>query len=173
MTTSLYTLTTNYITYLGNIETILQKADAWKDEKKVTDEALCNTRLAIDMFPLARQVQFFSDFAKRSGALIAGVEAPVYEDNEKTIAELIARVQKTKAFLESLPKDTVADGLDTKMVPFVWVPGKGFTAKYYLETYATGNFYFHLVTAYAILRHHGLTIGKMDFLGAIDLKDLA
>jgi hypothetical protein len=169
----MYTITTNYIKYLTNVEAILVKANAWKEEKKISDETLCNARLILDQFPLATQIQVMTDAAKKSAAVIAGVEAPVYEDNEKTMAELIARVQKTRVFLESLPKDVVAPALDTTVIPFKWAPGKGYTAKYYVEFYAMSNFYFHMVTAYSILRHYGLSIGKMDFMGNLELTDLA
>lgn len=173
MTPSYYTITTNYIKYLANMEAILTKASSWMTEKKISDETLCGARLILDQFPLSAQIQVMTDYAKKSGAVIAGAEAPVYEDNEKTIAELISRVQKTRAYLESLPKDTVAENLDITIIPFKWAPGKGYTAKYYVEFYAASNFFFHMVTAYSILRHHGLAIGKMDFLGELDLKDLA
>lgn len=155
------------------MESILTKASAWMAEKKISDETLCGARLILDQFPLSAQIQVMTDYAKKTGAVIAGVEAPVYEDNEKTMAELIARVQKTRVYLESLPKDVVAENLDTTIIPFKWAPGKGYTAKYYVEYYAASNFYFHMVTAYSILRHHGLAIGKTDFLGSLELQDLA
>ena len=162
-----------YIKSLTNLKEILTKAKAWQETNGYKEEAVTGAHLAVDQFPFIRQVQMAADFAKKSGAIIAGVAIPSYEDNEKTIAELQARIDKTVTFLESLPKGQVASDLDTKMIPFPWVPGKGFVARYYVEEYALPQFYFHYTIAYSILRNFGLNLGKQDFLGSVDLRDLA
>lgn len=166
------TTITLYIRHLTNLQSILVKAKAWQEENGYKEEAIMAAHLALDQFPLVRQVQMAADFAKKSGAIIRGVEVPSYEDNEKTLAELQARVEKTITFLSSLPKGVVATDLDTKMVPFPWVEGKGFMVRYYIEEYALPQFYFHYTIAYSILRNFGLNLGKKDFLGDVDLRDL-
>ena len=167
------TTITLYIRNLTNLKVILVKAKAWQETQGYKDEAIMGAHLAVDQFPLVRQVQMAADLAKKSGAIIAGVEVPSYEDNETTLAELQARVDKTIEFLSSLPKDVVAPDLDTKMIPYPWVKGKGFIARYYVEEYALPQFYFHYTITYSILRNFGLSIGKQDFLGTVDLRDLA
>ena len=163
---------TSYIKSLINLKGILVKAKVWQEANSFTEEALLATHLAVDQFPLVRQVQMTADYAKRGGAVLCGIEAPKYEDNEKTVEELQARIDKTIAFLSTLTPDMVKDDLETRMVPFIYVPGKGFTAKYFVEVYALTNFYFHYTTAYSILRNLGLPIGKQDYM-SLDLKDLA
>ncbi len=164
---------TSFIRNLTNMRAVLDKAYAWQTSMNITDEAIMNARLALDQFPLAKQVQLMSDFSKKAGALLCNVETPSFEDNEKSIAELQARLDKTIAFLSTLSAETMATDLDTKMVPFKWVSGKGFIARYYIESYSIPQFYFHYTTAYSILRHHGLPIGKQEFMGALDLRDMA
>lgn len=169
----LFNLTiTSYIKNLTNLKGVLTKAKAWQESSSFTEEALLNAHLAIDQFPFVRQVQMTADHAKRGGAVLCGIEAPKYEDNEKTIEELQARIDKTITFLSTLTPDMVKDDLETRMVPFTYVPGKGFTAKYFVEVYALTNFYFHYTTAYSILRNFGLSIGKQDYM-SLELQDLA
>lgn len=170
--TTLYTLTTQrYIKHLSNMEAILAKAAIKKETLKITDDALCNARLTLDQFPLAKQIQLMSDYSKKSGAILAGSENPVYADDEKTLDELVERLRKTRTFLESLPKEEVSNLKDVQ-VPLVWMPGKGLTGEYYVETFGHENFYFHYATAYSILRHYGLDIGKADFMGGLDFIDV-
>lgn len=170
----MYTLTIgSYIRHLTSLRAILVKAKTWQESNGYKEENVLSLHLAVEQFPLVKQIQMTTDFAKKSGALLTGVEIPAYEDNEKTIAELEARIDKTVAFLSSLPKDVIAPNLDTKMIALPWIPGKGLTAKYYIEEYALPQFYFHYTTAYAILRNFGLTLGKGDYLGSVDLRDIA
>jgi hypothetical protein len=161
-----------YIRNLTHLKGILEKAKAWQVTSDFKDEALCNAHLAINQFSFARQVQMTADYAKRGGAILCGIEAPNFEDNEKTIDELQIRIDKTIDFLKTLTPDMVKDDLETRLVPFTWVPGKGFTAKFFVEQYALPNFYFHYVTAYSILRNFGLAVGKGDYM-SIELVDLA
>lgn len=161
------------ITHLTNLKNILAKAKSWQESNGYKEEAVLAAHLAVDQFPLVKQVQLASDYAKRLGATLCGVEAPKYEDNEKTFAELEARIDKTIEFLSTLKEDMVKNDLETRLVPLPWMPGKGLTAKYYVEIYGVSNFYFHYTTAYAILRNFGLPIGKGDYMGNLSFKDLA
>ena len=163
---------TAYVRNLKNLKAILEKAKVWQVEHKISDETIMNARLALDQFPLASQVRTACNFARNSGAVILGVEHPVYEDNEKTLTDLQDRIDKVIAYLEAVTPETVQVDLETRMVPIVLVPGKGLTTKYFLEVYAHENFYFHYITAYAILRHYGLSIGKGDYMTNIEFKDL-
>lgn len=171
----MYSMTiTAYTKHLTSLRAILEKAKAYQAEHKISDETMLNARLALDQFPLAGQVRSTCNFARNSAAVIRGVEQPIYEDDEKTLADLQARIDKVLAYLGEVTPESVKDDLETRLVPLAWMPGKGLTARYFLEEYALSNFYFHYVTAYSILRHHGLAIGKADYMGGgVDLKDLA
>lgn len=170
----MYTLTiTTYSKNLGNLKAILEKAKVWQASQKISDETIMNARLALDQFSLAGQVRSVTNFAKNSAGALCGVEAPVFEDNEKSLTDLQNRIDKVVAFLATLTKDMVKDDLETRMVPLSWMPGKGLTAKFFIEEYALMNFYFHYTTAYSILRHFGLQIGKGDFMSGVEIKDLA
>ncbi len=164
----------SYSKHLTSLRAILEKAKAYQAEHKISDETMLNARLSLDQFPLAGQVRSACNYARNSSAVIRGVDQPVYEDNEKTIDDLQARIDKVLAYLGEVTLESVQDDLETRLVPLAWMPGKGLTAKYFLEEYAQANFYFHYVTAYSILRHYGLSIGKADYMGgSIELRDLA
>ncbi|KYF63600.1 DUF1993 domain-containing protein [Sorangium cellulosum] len=149
----------------GNLSAILTKAAAYAEAKKIEPRVLLDARLAPDMLPLTRQVQIASDTAKGCGARLAGVDVPKYEDNEASFDELQARIAKTVAFLNGLRPEQI-DGSEDRDVS---IPTRGqplqFKALPYLLNFALPNFYFHVMTTYAILRHNGLDIGKMDYLG--------
>lgn len=168
-----YSTISIYIKYLTNLRAILEKAKAYQAEHKISDETMVNARLTLDQFSLAGQVRSACNYARNSGAVIRGLEQPSYDDNEKTLADLQARIDKVLAYLAEITPEMVKDNLETSLVPLTWMPGKGLTAKYFLEIYAPSNFYFHYVTAYSILRHYGLAIGKADYTGGIELQDLA
>ena len=169
----MFTLTVaSYIRHLTNLNAILVKAESWQKANNLKDEAVCNAHLAIDQLPLKKQVQLACDYAKKSGALLCGVEAPVHEDKESTLMELQTRIDSTVTFLTSLYACELATSLDKKLVPLPWFPGKAITAQYYVEDYALPQFYFHYTTVYSILRNFGLPLGKSDFLGSIDVKNL-
>ena len=148
-----YFTITAYIRNLTNLRAILEKAKAYQVEHKISDETMLTARLSLDQFALAGQVRSACNFARNSGAIIRGIESPSYEDNEKTIEDLQARIDKVLAYLAEVTPEMVKDDLETRLVPLAWMPGKGLTAKYFLEVYAVSNFYFHYTTAYAILRH--------------------
>jgi hypothetical protein len=150
---------------LGNLSAILQKAEAYAAERKIEPSVLLNARLAPDMLPLISQVQIASDSVKGCAARLAGIDIPSYPDSENSFAELQARIAKTQAFLGSVAAAQL-EGSEGKPITLNF-PGMElqFTGQEYLLHFVLPNFYFHLTTAYAILRHNGLDIGKMDFLG--------
>ncbi len=164
---------TAYIRNLTNLRTILEKAKVYQAEHKISHETMVGARIALDQFSFAGQVRSATTAAKNGGGVLCGVDYPVFEDNEKTLDELIIRVDATVTFLKTLTPEMVKTDLETRMIPMTWLPGKGLTAKYYVEVYSLSNFYFHYVTAYSILRHYGLEIGKGDYMGNVELKDLA
>ena len=154
-----------YIHMLSNLLAILNKAAAYVEAKKIDPAVLIGSRLYPDMLALAQQVQIAGDNAKGSAARLAGVEAPRYEDNEKTFPELCERLQKTIDFLKTLTPEQI-DGSENHTITLKRNSGDTtFQGLPYLLHYALPNFYFHVTTAYDILRHNGLEIGKRDFLG--------
>jgi hypothetical protein len=149
---------------LASLSAVLAKAEAHAQDKKI-EPALLQARLFPDMFPLVRQVQVAADFAKGACARLAGVEVPRYDDNEATLAELQQRIAKTLAFIDSLPHDAIAASADRDITTSSGPNMRHFKGQAYLLHYALPNFYFHTTTAYAILRHNGVEIGKRDFIG--------
>jgi hypothetical protein len=150
---------------------LLDKAEAFATAKKIDPGVLLNWRLASDMFSLTRQVQIATDQAKKGSARLAGVEAPRYEDDETTLDQLRARLAKTIAYLKTLDLKAI-DAAADREISFPLGQGKEGHMKGadYLDHFVLPNFYFHLATAYAILRHCGVEIGKRDFLGPIPLQ---
>ena len=151
--------------FLGALTGVLKKAEAYCEAKKVEPSVLLSDRLYPDMFTLTRQVQLVTDFAKGAGARLSGNAVPKYEDEEKTMAELHARIAKTVSFLGSLKKDAFA-GAETRDVTLK-MRGEDVTLKGgdYWSNIVLPNFYFHFATAYNILRHRGVELGKSDFMG--------
>jgi len=168
MTISMYSASVpTFIRTLTNLAGILEKAQAHAETKKIKPEVLLNARLFPDMFALTRQVQIASDFAKGTVARLAGIEPPAYADTESSFAELIARVQKTVDFLKTIKAEQV-DGSENRDIVLKMHTGElKFKGEAYLTQFSLPNFYFHATTAYAILRHNGIEIGKMDFMGEI------
>jgi len=150
---------------LGNLKKILGKAEKYAAAKKIDPGVLLNARLAPDMYPLTRQVQIASDTAKGAVARLAGVDIPVYEDTEQTLAELQARIAKTIAFIQTI-KPAQLDGTeDRDIVLKRGEKSTSYKGMQFLLGHALPNFYFHVTTAYNILRHNGVDIGKRDYLG--------
>lgn len=156
---------------LTGLSAVLAKAEAHAAAKKFDSAVLLGTRLAPDMFALTRQVQIATDQAKNGSARLAGVEPPRFEDNETTIAQLQDRIAKTLAFLKTLDRKAI-DAAAEREITFPLGPVKKGQMKGddYLNHFMLPNFYFHITAAYAILRHCGVDVGKMDFLGAIPIK---
>ena len=150
---------------LKALAAILKKAEAYCETRKIDPNALLTARLYPDMLPLNRQVHIATDQAKGCGARLTGIAVPSYPDDEKTFAELQARIAKTLDFIGGLKREQFADAA-TRTVT-IKIGGKDTELKgaAYLSSAVLPNFYFHLTTAYNILRHNGLEIGKGDFLG--------
>ncbi|KTC07577.1 hypothetical protein AO387_14745 [Pseudomonas syringae ICMP 11168] len=151
---------------LNALSDVLTKAEAYATEKKIQPPALLQARLYPDMLPFTRQVQIAVDFAKGASARLAGVEIPQYDDTETTFAELQTLLAKTLAFIGSITPDQV-DGKEG--IEIVLRPGtekeKRLNGQAYLLSYALPQFFFHVTTAYGLLRHNGVEIGKRDFMG--------
>jgi hypothetical protein len=167
MTPALYTASIPlFQQMLGGLKGVLQKADAHATEHKIDPNALLQARLFPDMFALSRQVQVACDFAKGVAARLAGVEVPKMEDNEQTFAELQARIDTVLAFLASLDATQFADAATREIVTQAGTPKeKRFTGQSYLFNYGLPHFFFHTTTAYALLRHNGVAVGKKDYVG--------
>jgi hypothetical protein len=145
---------------------VMEKGVANAKTRSFDTSVLANARLAPDMLPFTRQIQLTSDFAKNSMARLAGVEPPRYEDNETTMDELVARVKKTIDYIDTVPASAL-EGSETRDIK---IPLRDRTVEFkglaFLQYWAIPNFFFHHVTAYNLLRHNGVDIGKRDFLGA-------
>jgi uncharacterized protein len=152
---------------LNSLTAILEKTEAHCEARKIDPSVMLNSRLFPDMFPMVRQVQIATDHAKGMAARLAGVEVPSYADTEATIAELKTRIAKTIAFVSGFKPEQI-DGSEDRAIDLKAGPRElHFTGQQYLVHFALPNFHFHATTAYAILRHNGVEIGKRDFLGAI------
>ena len=150
---------------LLQLQHVMEKAVANAEARKFETGVLVGARLAPDMLPFTRQVQLTSDFAKNSMARLAGIDPPKFEDTETTMDELFARVKKTIEFIDSVPASSL-EGSETRDIK---IPLRDRTVEFkglaFLQHWAIPNFFFHHVTAYDLLRHNGVDIGKRDFLG--------
>jgi hypothetical protein len=154
-----------FVRMLGNLSAILDKAAVHAEAKKIDPAVFVNARLAPDMFPLSRQVQIATDMVKGCAARLAGIEVPRYEDNETTFAELQARIDKTKAFIQSVNASQI-DGSEKRPITLKFGSRElSFLGQPYLLDFVLPNFHFHLSMTYAILRHNGVEIGKKDYVG--------
>jgi uncharacterized protein len=153
---------------LGQLRHVLGKGDAHAQAQGWDPGVLLAMRLAPDMLPLTRQVQIATDISKSSGARLTGGEAPKFDDTETSFAELDARIGRAIAYLESLP-DAAFDGAEVReiLVPTRARGDLRFTGRSYIDQYVLPNVYFHCTTAYALLRHAGVPVGKVDYLGQI------
>jgi uncharacterized protein len=157
--------TPRFANILRNLSALIDKAEAHCAAKKIEPTVLTSDRLYPDMFPFTRQVQIACDTAKGAVARLAGVEIPKHEDTEQTFAELKARIAKTLDFIESVSAAKI-DGSDDKEIVLQMRSGeRRFKGMQYLLGHAYPNFYFHVTTAYNILRHNGVEVGKQDFIG--------
>jgi hypothetical protein len=151
---------------LNSLSAIIDKAEAHAAAKKIEPAALLQARLFPDMFPFMRQVQVAADFAKGAAARLAGVDMPKFEDTEQTFAELKQRIAKTLAFIDSVPQDGIEASAQRDITTGSGEKAKQWKGQVYLVHYALPHFYFHATTAYNILRHNGVEIGKKDFVGS-------
>lgn len=166
MTISMYQASVPvFIRTLNNLVGILEKGAKYAETKKIEPSVLVNSRLYPDMFPLFKQVQIASDIAKRGAAELAGVEAPKFEDNETTFPELIDRIQKTISYLDTFKSEQI-DGSEERTITLQMRDNTlSFQGMPFLLYFVLPNVYFHVTTAYDILRHCGVEVGKQDFLG--------
>jgi uncharacterized protein len=166
MKISMYQITVPvFVRFLKNLSAILKKGEAFAKARKIDPEVLLNSRLAPDMFPLSRQIQIACDLAKRCVERLAGLDVVSVEDNEKTFAEFHDRINNTIAFLETI-KPKQLDDTEGKMITLKLRDAshkfKGINMALY---FSLPNVYFHVTTAYNILRHNGVGLGKKDFIG--------
>ena len=153
---------------LLNLKAMLQKAKAHALEHKVEESVFVNARLYPDMLPLSSQVQIATDIARSTTARLAGVEPPSYEDNEKTLDDLTARIQRTVDYMAGLDVGAFENAATREITRPVRGQPHTFTGTNYFLQFAVPNVYFHAATAYGILRHNGVPLGKADFLGKLD-----
>jgi hypothetical protein len=166
MTISMYSASVPvFRRHLANLAAVLAKAEAWCAERSIDEQALLQSRLFPDMFTLSKQVQVASDFARGGATRLAGQEPPKEAGGEQSFADLIARVERSIACLDALPASAL-DGAQERRITYqlgrfpIDMPGHA-----YLLDFALPNFFFHWTTAYDLLRHNGLAIGKGDFIG--------
>jgi uncharacterized protein len=168
MTISMYqALVPPYVQMLSSLSAVLEKGAAFAAARKIEPAVLLQSRLSPDMFPLLRQVQVATDQAKGAAARLAGVEVPSWPDAEQSFEELQARVKRAIDFLKGFSPGQI-DGSEERAISFkAGSREMSFKGQGYLLGWAYPNFYFHVTTAYAILRHNGVELGKRDFLGAV------
>lgn len=168
---------------LDTADTILKKVELHVTEGKATEAEVMDWKLIDDMLPFVRQIQILTDNVKGALCRITNTENPKFEDNEKTIAELFTRIEKTRTFTKTIDVNKIgkinshineinnangADAVDAMTIKLPWMPeGMSWTGKQYTEGFILQNCYFHLITAYGIVRSKGVQIGKMDFIGNI------
>lgn len=152
---------------LGNLSAILAKAELYARNKKFDEKNLLESRLFPDMFPLVKQVQVATDQAKGGCARLAGIEPPKYEDNETTIAQLQERITRTIAFIDDIEPALIDAAASRKIAYTMRDFNFEFSAQQYLTNWILPNFYFHVTTAYNLLRMSGIEIGKGDYLGSL------
>lgn len=159
-----------FIKILRNLSSILDKGTQYASSKNFEADVLLNSRLAPDQFPFSRQIQIACDTAKLCTSRLTGKEAPAQSDTEKTFPELKARIESTLSYLEKFSANDFKGAAERKITQQRW-EGKYLLGEEYALQHALPNFYFHITTAYSILRHNGVDIGKKDYLGALPFKN--
>lgn len=168
----IYTFTVPvFVKSLGGLKGVLSKAEAFAKEMGMNEEDFLSDKLAPDMFPLVKQVQVACDNAKGATARLAGVEVPKFDDTEKTFAELQARIDKTLEFVQSVPESAFKNAAGRR-VTLPYFKDKYITGFDYAREYAIPNFFFHLVTAYGLVRKNGVPIGKADYANRPSFRDV-
>ncbi len=168
---SIHATITQYARMLTNLDRWLQTAVEHAKAKGFEPDVLATARLAPDQFSLVQQVQAACDAAKYAAAYLSGQTAPSHPDTEKTIEELRARVRTCLDYLASFAEKDFAGAGERRVAP-AWMQGNSVTAPGYLTRISEPNFYFHVTTAYALLRHNGVVLGKADFIGVKDWSEL-
>ena len=150
---------------LDNLLQILKAGEQYAEQKKVAPEVILNSRLYVDMYPLTKQVQLVSDMSKGAGARLAGLDIPQYADDESSFAELYIRIEKTMAFLQTITPEQLVGAAQKQVTLTIRKVDLQFSGQDYLQKWVMPNVYFHVTTAYNILRHLGVPLGKTDYLG--------
>ncbi len=161
---------TQFAKMLENLDRWLEAGVSFADRKKFEADVLARSRLAPDQYELVRQVQSACDAAKYAAAYLSGQQAPSHPDTEQTIGELRARIQTCVKYLRSVGASAYAGATERRVAP-PWLQGKWMRGDAYLTEVAVPNFYFHVTTAYDILRHNGVELGKRDFIGSMPIND--
>lgn len=156
------------VKFLNNLSGWLDKAEKHAQQRKFDPEVLLQARLAPDQFALVRQIQSACDAAKFTAAKLTGKAPPTHPDTEKTFDELRERIRTVVAYLQTFRREDFA-GAETRAITYTWMQGKHVLGRDYVEHFALANFFFHVTTAYAILRHNGVELGKTDFIGGMPL----
>lgn len=156
---------------VGQVRVWLDKAEAYAAAKKFDPQVLMTARLAPDQWHFTRQVQALTLTPLRLSAVLRGAQPPVLADLEPTVAAVRVRVDETLAQLSALRAEEF-EGAERRVIPLPFMPGKGMNAPAFVVQFSLPNFYFHAATAYAILRHNGVEVGKIDFLGQLEIRDL-
>ena len=159
-----------FVKTLQNVERWIDKAVAHAKAKKIKPNELLNARLVLDQYPLVKQIQSLCDTAKLASSRLSTKEAPKHPDTEATVDELLARLRSVREYLGTY-KPSDFEGAEARHIALPFMPGKVLTGSDYVNEFVLPNFYFHVTTAYAILRHHGVELGKMDFIGSLPFKD--
>jgi hypothetical protein len=169
---NMYELTVpQFINILTQVGRWLDKAQAYAEQKNFSPDVLLNARLAPDQFPFTRQVQILSDTTKNGSARLAGVEPPKFEDNETTLDEVRARITKTIEYLNTFKPEQFQGAAERTITIPLRGTSKKMVGSEFLVQFSLPNMYFHATTAYAILRHNGVDLGKGDFLGTVAFRD--
>ena len=152
---------------LGNLHSILEKASTEAASRGFDPAVLLQSRLFPDMFPLVRQVQIATDIAKGGGARLAGIDPPSWPDTETSFDELLARIDRCRAFLQTLDQAAIDASVDREITLKLTRSSYVFSGRDYLQKFVLPNVFFHSATAYNLLRHNGIALGKADFLGPL------
>jgi uncharacterized protein len=156
-----------FVRALGNLSNILKKAVAHAEQHKIDPSVLLAARLYPNMFPLSRQIQIATDMARGGAARLAGVERPVYEDKETSFEDMQVRISKTLEFLHSIKPEQIDGSEDKAITLSIGGTEMSFIGQPYLLHFVVPNLFFHTATAYNILRHNGVELGKPDFIGGM------
>lgn len=154
----------HFIRMLGNLSSIIDKASSYAETKNVDESVFTNARLAPDMYPLSQQIQIVTYMAKACAARLAGLEVPRYENNETTFSDYKTKVAETIAFLQGIDSELINNSYDQPITIKMGDREMVYTGQVYLLDVIIPHFYFHVTTAYAILRHHGVELGKKDYI---------
>ena len=154
----------HFIRMLGNLSSIIDKASSHAATKNIDESVFTNARLAPDMYPLSQQIRIAADMARACAARLAGIEIPQYENNEATFADFKARIAKTIAFLQGIDNEQIDNSYDQPITFKLADKEVVYLSQAYLLDVISPHFYFHVTTAYAILRHHGVGLGKKDYI---------